>query len=406
MLDPNSIKKQFPIFSQTKAGKSWAFLDSAASAQKPQSVLDAMDAVYKTTYANIHRGIYDLAEEATRQYEEARIEIAKFIGAQEPTEIIFTKNTTESINLVAYSVSSMLKPGDEILVTEMEHHANLIPWQQAAARAGAKLRLIPVGHDFRLDISKLDELINSKTKIVAVTAMSNALGTVNDIKLIIHIAHKLGAWVLIDAAQAAAHYPINVKELDCEFLAFSGHKIFGPSGVGVLYGKKDILKKIPPFLTGGHMIEDVWYDRATWAELPAKFEAGTPPISEVIGLGEAVKFIYKLGWSNIIEHERSLTEYGLAKLKIVKGLKLFGPSEISSRGSLFSFTLEKVHAHDVAGILNESGVAVRVGHHCNAPLHKKFGLVATTRASCSIYNTAEDIDRLVEALEKAKKMLA
>ncbi|HBV33620.1 TPA: cysteine desulfurase [Patescibacteria group bacterium] len=405
MTSVDSIKKQFPFFSQTKNGKPWAFLDNAASCQKPESVLKKMDEVYRTTYANVHRGIYDMAENGTKLYEGVRELVANFLGARSVDEIIFTKNTTEAINLAAYSLSRRLKPGDEILLTEMEHHANLVPWQQAALRTGAKLKFIPLNDDFCLDLSGLHSLLGVKTKIVALSAMSNVLGTVNDLADLIKKAHAVGAVVLVDAAQAAAHLKLNVKDLDCDLLAFSGHKIYGPSGVGVLYGKAESLNNMPPFLTGGHMIADVWYDRATWNTIPAKFEAGTPPIVEVIGLGAAVKFINSVGWDFILNHEKELTRSGLKKLLSVDGLKLLGPKDASRRGPVFSFTLDGVHAHDVAGILNEYGVAVRAGHHCTAPLHKKYGIVATTRASCGIYNTTEDIDRLVVGLERARKML-
>ncbi|MFH1111746.1 MAG: SufS family cysteine desulfurase [Patescibacteria group bacterium] len=405
MLDINKIKEQFPFFKQLKNGKPWVFLDNAASSQKPESVLRVMDEFYRTSYANVHRGIYDVAENATALFESARETVARFVGTPDASEIIFTKNTTEAINFLAYTLGATLKHGDEILLTEMEHHANLVPWQQAILRTGAKLRFIPLDSNFRLDLSKLSEVLNQHTRIVSVTAMSNVLGTINDIKYIIEQAHKYKAKVVIDAAQALAHFPLNVTELDCDFLAFSGHKIFGPSGIGVLFGKQEYLKLLPPFLTGGHMISDVWWDHATWNEIPAKFEAGTPPITEGVGFGEAIKFINEIGWPSIIEHEKKLTDYGLEQLQKMNNLQLFGPKDSISRGALFSFTLDKIHAHDVAGILNESGVAARAGHHCAAPLHKKFGLTATTRASCAVYNTTEDIDRLVDGLKQAQKML-
>ncbi len=405
MLNLDKIRAEFPFFQQKKNGRPWAFLDNAASSQKPERVLGVMDEFYRTTYANIHRGIYDVAEVATAKFEEARAMIANFIKAPDANNIIFTKNTTEAINLVAYSLGTTLKIGEEILLSEMEHHANLIPWQQAAQRTGAKLCFIPIKQDFRLDLTLLKDLLNKKTRVVSITVMSNTLGTVNDIKYIIDQAHKVGAVVLIDAAQAAVHQPIDVGKLDCDFLAFSSHKIYGPCGIGALYGKAEALASLPPFLTGGHMISDVWFDRATWNEASGKFEAGTPPITEAIGFAEAVRFIQGIGWPAIEKHEHDLTNYGLEQLKKIDGLKLFGPTDSQERGALFSFTLAKLHAHDVAGILNELGVAVRAGHHCTAPLHKKFGLVATTRASCAIYNTREDIDRLVEGIKQAQKLL-
>ncbi len=405
MLNPKTIIKKFPFFKVKKNGQSWVFLDSAASSQKPQSVIDAISALYSKSYANIHRGIYDIAENATALYENARQVVAKFINAAEPAEIIFTKNATESLNLLSYSLRSMLKPGDEILLTEMEHHANLVPWQQMALAVGAKLKFIPLKKDYTLNLSNLGKLLNRRTKIVSVTGMSNVLGTINDVQLISKEAHRVGALVIVDAAQLAAHEPIDVQKINCDFLAMSSHKVFGPGGVGVLYGKRHLLEAMPPFLTGGHMIEDVSWQTSTWSAIPAKFEAGTPAIAEVVGLGEAIKFINKLGWKKVRTYESTLTKYALIELNKVKGLILFGPKEAKNRGPVFSFTLKNIHAHDVAGLLNEQGVAIRAGHHCTAPLHKKLGVSATARASFAIYNTKEDVDRLVEALEQAKKIL-
>ncbi|MFA4936748.1 MAG: SufS family cysteine desulfurase [Patescibacteria group bacterium] len=405
MFNVNIIRNQFPFFKQKKNNKNWAFLDNAASSQKPEIVLRAMDEFYRTTYANIHRGIYDIAEVATTKFEQARDMVAKFINAPSSDNIIFTKNATEAINLVAYTLGTTFKPNEEILLSEMEHHANLIPWQQVARRMGAKLRFIPVTQDYRLDLAKLDELLNNKTRLVSIVAMSNTLGTINDIKYIIDKARKLGALVLVDGAQAVVHNPINVQQLDCDFLVFSSHKIYGPSGIGALYGKKEILESLPPFLTGGHMIADVGWNNATWSEVPGKFEAGTPPITEAIGFAEAIRFIQEIGWTAIENYEQELTNYALEQLKMINGLQLFGPADNHDRGALFSFTLNKFHAHDIAGVLNELGIAVRAGHHCTAPLHKKFGLIATTRASCAIYNTKEDIDRLVDGIKQVQKIL-
>lgn len=405
MINISKIRNHFPFFKVKKRGQPWVFLDSAASSQKPLSVIKIVSDVYAKSYANIHRGIYDIAENATKMYEDTRALVVKFLNATYFEEIIFTKNTTEAFNLLSYSLRPILKPGDEILLTEMEHHANLVPWQQTVLATGAKLKFIPLRKDYRLQLTKLNKLINVRTKIVSVTAMSNVLGTINDVKTIGRLAHQVGAIMIVDAAQFSAHEPIDVKKINCDFLAFSSHKIFGPGGVGVLYGKKHLLENMSPFLTGGHMIEDVTWNKATWNALPAKFEAGTPAIAEVIGLGEAIKFINRVGWQNIKSYEKQLTKYALEKLKAVKGLKLFGPKEVKGRGPVFSFVLKGVHAHDVAGILNEEGVAIRAGHHCAAPLHKKLGVVATARASLAIYNTKNDIDRLVDALNKAKQLL-
>ncbi len=405
MLVPKTIIKYFPFFKVRKHGRPWIFLDSAASTQKPDSVIKSLTKVYETTYANIHRGIYDIAENATFLFEDTRKTIARFINAGEPAEIIFTKNTTEGINLLSYTLRSILKPGDEILLSEMEHHANMVPWQQAALASGAKLKFIPIKNDYRLQISGLNKLIGARTKIVSITAMSNVLGTVNDVKAIAKLAHAVGALMIVDAAQFAAHEEIDVQKLNCDFLVFSSHKIFGPSGVGVLYGKRKLLEDMPPFLTGGHMIDDVSWRQSTWNQIPAKFEAGTAAIAEVIAFGAAIKFINKIGWKKIKNYEKSLTKYTLAQLLKIRGLKLFGPKDAADRGPVFSFTLKGVHAHDVAGILNEYNIAIRAGHHCTAPLHKKLGIAATARASLAIYNTKEDVDKLVEGLVRVKKVM-
>lgn len=399
----NNIRTQFPLLNLSE-NKNLVFLDNAASAQKHDSVLKTMDDFYRGSYANIHRGLYRLAEDATTAYENARVMVAKFINASESAEVIFTRNTTNSLNIVASSYCQKLSSGDEILLTELEHHANLVPWQQAARRYQLKLKYIPVTADGRLDLSNISNLCTAKTKVVAVSAMSNVLGTITELELMIITAHKVGAIVVVDAAQAAPHVPIDVQKIGCDFLVFSGHKIFGPSGVGVLYGKRSLLEDLEPFEFGGGMISEVTWDNSTWADIPEKFEAGTPPIVEAVGLAKAVEFVQSIGWNDFLSHEAELTNYGLERLTKISGLHLFGPSDAKNRGPVFSFTTDGVHPHDLASVLDEVGVAVRSGHHCAMPLHRKFGLSSTTRASCTIYNTKEDIDKLVEGIKKAQKM--
>ncbi len=405
MLNLDKLRVDFPFFLQKKNSKAWAFLDNAASAQKPEVVIKAIDDLYRTHFANIHRGVYDMAELSTLEFEETRQAVASFINAREPVEIIFTKNTTEALNLLAYALGSTLKIGSEVVLSEMEHHANLVPWQQACKRSGAILKFIPVTSEFRLDLNNLEEIITPKTKIVSVVVTSNALGTINEIEKIIIQARKVGALAILDAAQSVPHQATDVQKLNCDFLVFSGHKIYGPTGVGVLYGRKELLESMPPFLTGGHMINEVTYQDTTWGPLPAKFEAGTSAIADVIGLRAAIEYINKIGWQDITAWEYDLTKYGLEKLQAVEGLKLFGTADSKNRCPVFSFSVGGLHAHDLASILNDEGVAVRAGHHCTQPLHRKFGLLATTRASCALYNTKEDIDRLVEGIKKAQKML-
>ncbi len=398
---PSNLRNQFPIFAKHP---NLAFLDNAASAQKPEVVLKTMDELYRSSYANIHRGVYRLAEDATAAYEETRAMVAKFLNAREPAEIVFTRNATESLNTVAQSYARNLKAGDEVLLTELEHHANLVPWQQMAKRYGFTVKFLPVISEGRLELGKLSEFLSAKTKVVALSAMSNVLGCVTELEQIIPAAHEIGAIVVVDAAQAAAHLPLDVQKLDCDFLAITGHKLFGPSGIGALYGKRALLERLEPFQFGGSMIDDVsWFD-STWAQAPEKFEAGTPPIAEAVGLGAALKFMEGIGWSQIMEHEAELTAYGLEQLNQVQGLHLVGPRTPVARGPVFSFTVDGVHPHDLASVLDEAGVAVRSGHHCAMPLHKKFELPATTRASLTLYNTKEDIDRLVAGVAQAQKL--
>ncbi|MDP3986415.1 MAG: SufS family cysteine desulfurase [Candidatus Veblenbacteria bacterium] len=399
----SSLKEAFPVFAHHRE---LVFLDNAASCQKPVVVLEAMDKLYRTSYANVHRGVYQISEAATAQFEGARQDVARFINAASAEEVIFTRNATAALNVAAASLALGLKAGDEVLLTHLEHHANLVPWQEAAKRHQLVLKFIPVTEEGRLDLSSIDELINSRTKVLAITATSNVTGTVTELDKLIPKAKAVGATVVVDAAQAAQHLPLDVQALGCDLLAFSGHKVFGPSGIGVLWGRMELLSSLPPFEFGGNMIQEVSYESASFAPPPARFEAGTPPIAEAVGLGAAVKFIQQIGWGAICDYEEGLTRYALEKLVAVPGLRLIGPSTPEARAPVFSFVLEGVHPHDVASILDGVGVAVRAGHHCAMPLHKRFGLPATTRASFTIYNTEEDVNALVSGLAKARQMLA
>ncbi|HBT92338.1 MAG TPA: cysteine desulfurase [Candidatus Veblenbacteria bacterium] len=397
-----TLKEEFPIFIHHR---DLVFLDNAASCQKPKVVLEAMDKLYRTSYANVHRGVYSISEAATNMYEESRVMVAKFINAKTEAEVIFTRNATEALNVAAFSVAELLQPGDEVLLTQLEHHASLVPWQMAAKKHQLKLNFIPVNSEGRLELENIDKIITPRTKVLAITAMSNVTGTVTELDVLIPKAKAAGAIVIIDAAQAVQHLPLDVQALGCDLLAFSGHKIFGPSGVGVLWGKLDLLQKLEPFEYGGNMISEVSYATASFAEPPAKFEAGTPPIAEVIGLGAAIKFVQEIGSEAILEYENDLTAYGLEQLKKVPGLRLIGPADQHLRGPVFAFVMEGVHPHDIASILDGVGVAVRAGHHCAMPLHKRFGIPATTRASFTIYNSEEDVGALVAGLNKARQLL-
>jgi cysteine desulfurase / selenocysteine lyase len=405
MVNFDDIRNDFPILNQSFYGKPLVYLDSGATSQKPVQVIDAITDFYQNRSANIHRGIYVLSAEATEAYDSVRHKIAQFINAKSWREIIFTKNATEAINLVAYTWGlENIKPGDAILTTEMEHHANLVPWQQLCARTGAELRLIPVSPQGQLEMDKLGDLLDNTVKLVAVTAMSNVLGTINPVQEITEMAHEVGALVLIDGAQSVPHMPVDVQEGDFDFLAFSSHKMCGPTGVGVLYGKKHILDAMPPFLFGGDMISKVGFQESTWAEVPQKFEAGTPPIAEVIGLGAAIDYLCNIGMKNVRKHEIDLTAYALKILSQVEGVQLLGPNDPSIRGSALSFTFGGVHPHDLASILDREAIAIRAGHHCAMPLHKKLGIPASARASFYIYNTTEDIDKLIGGLDKAREI--
>jgi cysteine desulfurase/selenocysteine lyase len=406
MFDVKAIRQDFPILHQQVNGKPLVYLDSSATSQKPLSVIEAMDTYYREYNANVHRGIYRLSERASEAYETARKKVGRFINARSWREVIFTRNTTESINLVAYTWGQAnLKAVDVILISEMEHHANLVPWQQLAARTGATVKYIPVDERGCLDMPAFDALLTDEVKLVAITQMSNTLGTLTPIGDIAQKAHAVGALVLLDGAQAVPHMPTDVQAFDCDFLSFSGHKMLGPTGIGVLWGRKEILAEMPPFMTGGDMIKRVTYECSDWNDLPWKFEAGTPAIAEAIGLGYAIDYLNELGMPNVRQHEIALTTYALKRLNQVEGIRIYGPNEPTSRGGAIAFTLGDIHPHDVAAVLDREGIAVRAGHHCTMPLHAKLGLQATTRASFYIYNFREEVDRLAEGLDKTRELL-
>lgn len=402
-FDIDKIQKDFPILDRfIKPGVSLIYLDSAATSQKPSQVLQVLDKYFRTSNANIHRGIHVLAEESTELYENARSDIAAFIGARSPKEIIFTRNTTESINLIAYSWGRKnLKNGDLVVLTEMEHHSNLVPWYMLAQDVGIRLEYIPVLENGLLDLDIYGKILIQEPKLVSFLHMSNVLGTINPAQDMIRMAHQYGALTLLDGAQSVPHLRVNVSELDVDFLAFSGHKMCGPTGIGVLYGKKEILEEMPPFLGGGDMIRRVYFGRYVPNELPYKFEAGTPAIGEAIGLGAAVTYISDIGIEAITNHEKSIVKYALDRLNGIPGLKILGPPA-SERGGVTSFTMEGIHPHDISQILDSFGIAIRAGHHCAMPLHDRFNLPATARASYYLYNTQTDVDHLVNALYKVK----
>lgn len=406
MLDSYTIRQDFPILHQSINGKSLIYLDSAASSQKPLAVIQAMDEYYRSYHANVHRGIYQLSEKATEAYEAARRKVARFINARSWREVIFTRNATEAINLVAYAWGRRhVTARDKILVTEMEHHANLVPWQQLAAETGARLAYIPLDEHFCCDMAAYESLLDEHVKLVAITQMSNVLGTIVPVREFVTRAHAVGALVLLDGAQGVPHLPTDVQSLDVDFLAASGHKMLGPTGSGFLYGKRHLLEEMPPFLTGGEMIRRVTWEGAEWNELPYKFEAGTPAIAEAIGLGVAVDYLSQLGMGNVRQHEVELTRYALQRLAQVEGIRIYGPQQVERRGGAIAFNLDGLHAHDVAAILDQEGIAIRAGHHCAMPLHQKLGVMATARVSFYVYNELAEIDRLVEALDKVHRLL-
>ncbi len=397
----NNIKKDFPILQQKIHGKRLVYLDNSATTQKPREVIKAIQDYYEKDNANVHRGVHELSMRASIAYENAHKTIAEFIGAEEE-EIIFTRGTTESINLLAYSLGKNLKAGDEIVLSKMEHHSNFVPWQQIAKEKGAKVRLIHVTKDYKLDLLTAEKIITKRTKIVSITHCSNVLGTINPIKEITKIAHKVGAIMIVDAAQSVPHFSINVKDLDCDFLAFSGHKMFAPTGIGVLYGKRKQLEILEPFQYGGGMIQEVIIKKSTWKEPPWKFEAGTPNIEGAIGLAKAIKYMDNIGMINIEKHNTELTEYALKEFSKIKGLKIIGPNTTKDRSAIISFTLEEVHPHDIGEILNQEGIAIRGGNHCAMPLMQCLKIDGTNRVSFHIYNTKEDINKTIKAIKKAQ----
>ncbi|MBV7339445.1 cysteine desulfurase [Chloroflexi bacterium TSY] len=400
------IRQDFPILQREVNGKRLVYLDNAASSQKPESVIQALDEYYRRTNSNVHRGVHTLSEEATAQYETARLRIARFINAPSDKQVIFTRGTTESINLVAQTWGrTNLGPDDEVLITEMEHHANIVPWQILRDQIGFTLRYIPVNTNGLLELDNLDTLINEQTKLVCFVHASNVLGTINPVQTLVAAARAVGAKVLIDAAQSVPHMPVDVQALDVDFLAFSGHKMCGPTGIGVLYGKRDLLDAMPPYQGGGDMIRTVTMGGSTWNDLPYKFEAGTPAIAEAIGLGAAVDYLNQVGMGWIHQHEQALTHYAYEKLSQVEGVRILGP-EAESRGGLISFTVEGVHPHDLSAVLDNDGIAIRAGHHCAQPIHDKYDIVASARASFYLYNTVEEIDQLATSVEKATEIFS
>jgi cysteine desulfurase/selenocysteine lyase len=397
-FDVDAIRKDFPIFETRMHGKPLTYLDSAASAQKPRQVIDAMSDFYGAHYANIHRGVYQLSAEATQRYESVRSDVARFIGVPDPREVIFVRNATEAINLVARTFGEQeIRSGDEIVITTMEHHANIVPWQMLAERRGAILRVAAIDDDGVLDVDHLVSLLGPRTRILAFAEISNALGTINPVAKLTAIARERGITTLVDGAQAVPHRPVDVDALGCDFYAFSGHKVFGPTGAGVLYGRMPLLESMPPFLGGGDMIESVSFEGTTFAPVPQKFEAGTPDIASVIGFGAAVEYLEAIGMDRIAAYEQSLLVYATQQLEEIPGLRIIGRSK--EKAAVISFVLEDVHPHDIGTVLDGEGIAIRAGHHCAQPLMNRMGVPATARASFSFYNTREDVDRLVAALQ-------
>lgn len=405
MFDVNKIRSDFPILQQeVYPGIPLIYLDSAASSQKPLPVIEAMNDYYRQTHANVHRGIHYLSEAATNAYEGARERIARFINAPDSAEVIYVRNATEGFNLVAYSWGrANLQPGDEILITAMEHHANIVPWQILAEQRGVVVRHLPFLPNGTLDLDQLPQLLTEKTKLFSFTAVSNVFGTVNPVKQLVEAAHNVGALAMVDAAQAVPHMPVDVQAWDCDFMAFSGHKMCGPTGIGILHGKRHLLEAMPPFMGGGDMIRRVTLEGSTWSDLPHKFEAGTPSIAEGIGLGAAVDYLSDLGMDNVHAYEQYITNYALEALSEVDKLQILGPSA-AQRGGVASFIIEGLHPHDIAELLDKDGIAIRAGHHCAMPLHHELGVNASARASFYIHTTTQEVDKLVASLNRAKKI--
>ncbi len=404
-FDPLKYRTDFPVLDQQVHGKPLIYFDNAATTQKPRQVIQAIAHYYENDNANVHRAIHTLGERATMLYEEARQKIADFINAPAARQIVFTRGTTESINLVAASWGeAFIKEGDEIIVSEMEHHSNLIPWQLLAQKVGAKLRFLPFDENGMIDFKSFEKIFSERTRFVAITNMSNVFGTINPVKKIIALAHEHDVPVLLDGAQSVPHLPTDVQQLDCDFLAFSGHKMLGPTGIGALYAKEKYLQEMPPYQGGGEMIQSVWLDRATWNEIPYKFEAGTPNISGAIGLGAAIDYLQNIGMENITLYEQELTTYALQKMHEIEELTIYGNAP--ERGAVISFNLGEVHPHDLSHFLDQQGIAVRAGHHCAQPIMRKLNIAATTRASFYLYNTKQEIDFFVEQLKEAVKFFS
>ena len=407
MLDVERIRDDFPILSRKVHGKPLVYLDNAATSQKPRAVIQALTEYYETYNSNVHRGVHTLSMEATDRYEEAREKVARFINAETPESIIWTRNATESINLVAHSwAESNISEGDEIVVTRLEHHSNLVPWQRIAARNGAVLRFLELTEDGAVDMAGAASVINAKTKLLAVTQVSNSLGTVVPVKKLAGMARSVGAAVLVDGAQSVPHQPVDVEDIGCDFLALSGHKMMGPTGIGALYARREVLEQMEPFLHGGEMVLEVSYEDASWNELPMRFEAGTPNIADAIALGVAVDYLTALGMENVREHEKQLTAYALDAFRELEEVDLFGPMDVDRRGGILSFHSFDVHPHDLGTFLDQEGVAIRTGHHCTMPLMGALGVPATARASLYVYNTEQEVDALVDAVKRALRYFA
>ena len=404
MLDVKAVRKDFPILSREVYGKPLVYLDNAATSQKPTQVIQALVEFYERYNSNIHRGVHALSMEATEKYEAARQKCADFIGSPSAESVALVRNTTEGINLVAQTWARQnIGPGDEILISEMEHHSNLVPWQKVAQEQGASLRFIPLTSEQTLDLSGLDSLLSERTKLLTLNHMSNVLGTINPVKELAEAAHRVGARVLVDGAQSVPHLKVDVKDLDCDFLAFSGHKMLGPTGIGALYVKHEVFEGMEPFLRGGEMVRQVWDDSATWNDLPLRFEAGTPNIADTIALGAAIDYLEALGMENVRQHEIDITEYALKAFAELEDVKVFGPRDTAQRGGIVSFYSEDVHPHDIGTMLDREGIAIRTGHHCAMPLMGKLSVPATARASFYVYNTEEEVDLLVAAIKETLK---
>ena len=400
MIDMRTVRADFPVLERKIGEKPLIYLDSGATSQKPRQVIEAVASFYREHNANVHRGLYQLAAEATDLYEEARAKVARFIGAA-PDEVVFTHGTTEALNLAAFSLGeARVKAGDEIVVTVMEHHANLIPWQGVARLKGAGLVQVGTTPTGELDLGELAGRVTGRTKVVAVTHVSNVLGTINPVPEIAELAHRVGAGVVVDAAQSVPHLPVDVRELGADLFAFSGHKMLGPTGIGVLWGKKELLEELPPFLTGGEMIREVWLERATWNDVPYKFEAGTPPFAQAVGLGAAVDYLSSLGMGEVRRHDLALTARALEGLLAKDYVEVYGPRDPERRGGVVAFNLRGIHPHDVATLLDQEGIAIRAGHHCAQPLHRLLGIPASCRVSFYLYNTPEEVDRFLAALDQ------